>query len=258
MCIRDRCGSDLAITVTFGLFVVLATQELFYLMRRKGYTPFSVLGTVVVGCLVVAYWVDRHYVREGLWVYVVAFLFILGLFICQGFLCPRQAGVTSIALTLFGVFYIWLLASFTQRMYYLEDIGLKGVLVFLTTVKCGDIGAYCTGRLFGKHHPFKRISPGKTTEGYVGGLVWSVVVSVLFGRLLLEEPGWPHWVGFGMLVWFFGALGDLFESIIKRDLDAKDSGKCLPGLGGVLDLLDSVLLAGPAAYFMLRCLSAGT
>jgi len=251
--------NDIAFTVVFGAFVTLATAEFFTMAKRKGHTPFTTLGTVTTGALVVGYWLDQHYVKEAHWVYIVAFAFILALFVLQGFILRRAEGVVSVALTVFGVFYIWVLGGFIQRMCYLKNLeggGLRAVIVFLITVKSSDMGAYLVGRFFGKHHPFKHISPGKTVEGYVGGCAASVGMGILCGTLILPggQMSWWWWGAFGALMFVFGSMGDLSESIIKRDLGAKDSAKLIPGMGGVFDQLDSVLLAGPAAYIMLASL----
>ena len=244
-------GGDVAFTILFGLFAVIATREIFDMTRQHGHTPFSTLGTMTVAALVAAYWLDNTFVGKTRWVYIIAFLFIMGLFLCQAFLSPRQAGLVSMSLTVFAVFYVWVLGGFIQRLNSLDGIGLRCVLVFLVTVKIADMGGYAVGKSLGRHHPFKTLSPAKTTEGYAAGLVLSIAAGVTCGLLLLEGFAWYHWVGFGALMWFFGSLGDLFESVIKRDLDVKDSASLIPGLGGVFDQLDSVLLAGPAAYIML-------
>ena len=249
--------SDIAFTVVFGLFVVTATAEFFVMTHRKGYTPFSTLGTVTAGALVAGYWADQRYVGNAHWVYIVAFAFILALFLMQGFIRPREAGVVSIALTVFGVFYIWVLAGFIQRICNVDNVGLRGVIVFLVTVKSSDMGAYLFGKVFGKHHPFPKISPGKSVEGYIAGLATSMAAAILCGHYILPgtHMAWYWWAMFGGVMWLFGSMGDLFESVIKRDLGAKDSAKLIPGLGGVFDQLDSVLLAGPAAYLWLANLS---
>lgn len=264
LCLDMWLESYVAFTAVFGFFVVMATAEFFTMAKRAGHTPFTTLGVVTAGALVTGYWADQHFAHHGHWVYVVAFGFILALFVLQGFASPRKAGVVSVALTVFGVFYIWVLAGFIQRMSYLEGVNPKmletfrywGVIVFLMTVKSSDIGAYLVGKFIGKHHPFPKISPGKSIEGYAAGLMVSMAVGAVSGTYILGVYAWYWWAAFGAMMWLFGSMGDLFESIIKRDLGAKDSGKLIPGLGGVFDQLDSVLLAGPAAYIWLASMSS--
>ena len=112
-----------------------------------------------------------------------------------------------------------------------------------------DLGAYCSGSLFGRHKLFSRISPGKTWEGSIGGGILVLIVAVVVGYLLGDGHtlSIPMWMGLGLVVVVFGTLGDLVESLFKRTLGIKDSGNILPGHGGILDRFDSSLMAIPAA-----------
>lgn len=126
-----------------------------------------------------------------------------------------------------------------------NPVGVLALFVFLWV---NDTGAYVTGSLFGKHRLLERISPKKSWEGFFGGLLFTAASSLLFARF---EPGIPvyHWVGLSLAVAIFGTWGDLVESLIKRTLGVKDSGKILPGHGGFLDRFDSFLLAVYAVWF---------
>lgn len=123
-----------------------------------------------------------------------------------------------------------------------------------------DVGAYCFGSLFGKHKLFPRISPGKTWEGSIGGGIFAVVVAGIIGWLA-NSGATPHtlniyqWLGLGAVVVVFGTWGDLVESLFKRTIGVKDSGKILPGHGGMMDRFDSSLMAIPAAVIYLYSLS---
>lgn len=120
-----------------------------------------------------------------------------------------------------------------------------------------DSGAYCTGSLLGRHKLFPRISPGKTWEGSIGGGILVLIVAGVIGYFANNDPSNPHllsiggWIGLGLVVVVFGTWGDLVESLFKRTLGIKDSGKILPGHGGMLDRFDSSLLAIPAAVIYL-------
>jgi phosphatidate cytidylyltransferase len=119
--------------------------------------------------------------------------------------------------------------------------------MFISVVKFSDIGAYTVGKIFGRHKFSPRISPGKTWEGIAGAIVIAVVASVIFARVFdIMNIGTA--VLFGVVFAFLGQLGDLAESMIKRDVQIKDSAKTLPGFGGVLDLIDSPLATAPLAY----------
>jgi len=133
------------------------------------------------------------------------------------------------------------------------------MLWVIAVTKACDIGAYFTGRAIGKHKLIPWLSPGKTWEGLWGGLILACVVSAVGLWLLKAQAGVltpPIWLGIGPGIMFgvVGQAGDLIESIFKRDAGAKDSGRSLPGFGGVLDVLDSPLLVAPVAFWWLRLL----
>lgn len=110
-----------------------------------------------------------------------------------------------------------------------------------------DTGAYLFGRKLGSHKLFERHSPKKTWEGFFGGVLTSVLVSFIISLFFKEIP-FLVWGGMAVLIVSFGTLGDLVESMLKRSLDAKDSGSLLPGHGGLLDRFDGLLIAAPIVY----------
>lgn len=117
-----------------------------------------------------------------------------------------------------------------------------------------DTGAYCTGMLFGKHRLFERISPKKSWEGSIGGGVFSIIAAIVMAHYFPFMPI-SIWIGLALTVVIFGTLGDLTESLLKRTIGIKDSGNILPGHGGMLDRLDSTLMAVPAAVVYLYIIS---
>ena len=251
------CGIDVGFNLIVFAAVVLSVQEFYDLSRQRGYTPFSIWGTACAGGMVLADWLGHRNVHpEWHWMGIVAFVFLSGLFILQGWLAARKEGVVSMALTAMGIVYVWGLAHFLVRLYYFEPakIGINGVLLTVAVVKAGDIFAYLAGSQFGRHRPFQHISPKKSWEGYAGGLIASVIAAVLIGPALMPMS-WKAALIFAIPVAVFGHLGDLAESVIKRDLNAKDSAVRLPGLGGVLDVVDSLLLSGPVAFYILEQMS---
>lgn len=168
----------------------------------------------------------------------------------------RQPGqcVTRVAHAVFIVGYLGLLPSFFLMIRWLSSEHSGWMLALAIFVpKCCDIGAYASGRIFGKHPFTPRLSPKKTWEGIAGGLVFSIGVAVVAGEFV---PVFPHGIGeaaaFGLVLGIAGILGDLAASMIKRDALAKDSSGAVPGFGGVLDVIDSILFAGPVAYFWFR------
>ena len=159
-------------------------------------------------------------------------------------------GVTiNLAGTIFGAAYVGLLFSFAVMIRLNWTVGALASLIVV--VKMGDIGAYTVGRLIGRHKMAPVLSPGKTIEGACGAVAFAVFGSWLVAAVLF--PQWldstvSGWLPYGILVGLTGLFGDLAESLIKRDVGTKDSSEWLPGFGGVLDILDSILFAAPVAY----------
>lgn len=142
-----------------------------------------------------------------------------------------------------GLFYIGLLPAFACKLLYFNK-GLAWFVSLLVIVFAGDIFAYLTGMAFGKRKLMPDISPKKTVEGSIGGLAGSIVFAVLMGRFLDQMP-LSQLILMGLIAGAFGQMGDLFESMLKRVANIKDSGSIMPGHGGVLDRLDGVLFAAP-------------
>lgn len=162
------------------------------------------------------------------------------------------ASVVRVALQMFAVCYLGLLPSFFIRLRWLPEASGLALAAAVFVPKCGDIGAYATGRLFGRHPFTPRLSPKKTWEGFVGGMLFAVATAIGVGQLgPLFRHGTGHAVAFGLAVGLAGVLGDLAESMIKRDGLVKDASAAIPGFGGVLDVIDSVVFAAPVAYAML-------
>jgi phosphatidate cytidylyltransferase len=156
--------------------------------------------------------------------------------------------VESIGGTMLVALYIGVPLLFVVAIRFLPD-GLHSLLAYLAVAKSADVGAYAVGRLFGRRKLVPKLSPGKTVEGLLGGMVLSTAVAVTFGQTLLEVA-WPQAALFGLVVSVAAVLGDLAESLIKRATQIKDSSHMVPGFGGILDLMDSILFTAPAAYLM--------
>lgn len=165
--------------------------------------------------------------------------------------------IVNVALAVFPMAYVGLLIGFfaALRTFHDNAWGMTALLSLVVVVKVSDSGAYFTGRLIGKRKMSPRISPGKTVEGGAGAMVsaaaagW-LVMSVLAPWLTGQPADGAWWRGavYGLIVGAAGMVGDLAESLLKRDMGRKDSSTWLPGLGGILDMLDSLLLAAPVAW----------
>jgi phosphatidate cytidylyltransferase len=183
-------------------------------------------------------------------------LFVLGLCLRQFFSRSNTAGLLAISTTLFGLMYVPWLLNFIQKINFFPGVeGHFYLLYFVVITKFSDTGAYLVGSLIGRHKMIPRISPGKTWEGFGGALAVSVLVSLLFIFYLGKHlPGmnWVHAIILGLLLGLAAVVGDLIESIFKREAGIKDSGHFFPGIGGILDLLDSLLFNAPIMYLYLR------
>jgi phosphatidate cytidylyltransferase len=192
-------------------------------------------------------------------------LAVLAAFIGEMHRYERPGGVMEgLGLTVLGIAYCGLLLAFVVQMRLLgpDDAthrgawGVAAIASLVIVVKMCDVGAYTFGRLFGRHKMTPVLSPGKTWEGATGGLVFACLGSWLALNWLtpsmtdlLPRPAWA-WMAYGLVVGVAGIFGDLAESLIKRDVRRKDSSTWMPGFGGVLDVLDSVLFAAPVAFLL--------
>ena len=150
----------------------------------------------------------------------------------------------------FGVVYLGVLGAHIFALRLLPEGG--SWLLVLTAITAGsDSGAYYVGRAFGKSKLCPGISPNKTREGALGGLVAGLVIGVIFAQLFLAEPHWPFLIMAAVILTGAGIAGDLTESIVKRGTGVKDSGHCLGEHGGILDRIDSLLFAAPLLYYLL-------
>jgi phosphatidate cytidylyltransferase len=185
-------------------------------------------------------------------------------------LANRQTGspLMAAATTCLGVLYIAVPFVFFDLLMFawpdctagsrLGPTGFVLMCYLVLVVKMGDSAAYAVGTLWGRHKMISRISPGKTWEGFWGGLAAGVLCSVLFQRMSGGKLGLLSWsvadaLSLGLLLGLAGVAGDLVESQCKRSVGAKDSGGLIPGIGGLLDLMDSLLLAAPVLYVYTRC-----
>lgn len=158
--------------------------------------------------------------------------------------------ITQVGVSLFGILYIGFLLSYVSLIRGLPN-GKAWALFLIVTVWAGDIFAFSGGSLFGKHKLYPRISPKKTYEGLIGGILGSILLAMAFALLFLPEVNKGICVLLAIGMGIFGQLGDFSESMLKRSAQVKDSGNLIPGHGGMLDRMDSFLLASPFLYYSL-------
>lgn len=161
--------------------------------------------------------------------------------------------------TIMGFFYVPVLFGYVGLINFMNTQRFDpsmALLYLLAVTKFTDVGAYVVGKLLGKHKMIPQISPGKTWEGFVGGISISMLLSVTMAHYIpgLEVLRGGHaWV-LGFFISLGSVIGDLAESVVKRDAHVKDSGHTLPGIGGILDLIDSLLFTAPILYLYLKVL----
>lgn len=171
-------------------------------------------------------------------------------FIVYGLGGVRQSATTSFGVTLLGVAWVGAGIGCLLLIRDIPEFGFWAVMAVLFTVFAADTGAFFVGRTFGRHSLAPAISPKKSWEGFVGGVLAAVGMGfVILYKDRAEFLSVPESLLLGLVIALAAVLGDLFESAVKRDLEVKDSGRVLGGHGGMLDRLDSLLWAGPAAYF---------
>ena len=255
--------------LAFGFAIIIsglmAVSELYYMAEKCGHPPFKNVGLIFSGVLLGGvFWALA--IKED--IALAQQLELLGLSFVVPIIGIAQlrsysrggASIAPLASTVFGIVYVVILLNLLQKIrYFPGDIqsgdGSWWLLFFILVSKMSDTGAYCTGQLIGKTKMIPRVSPGKTWEGFVGGVLFSVVTACLFQQFAGDHfSSMPliHALVLGVLLGVGSVIGDLVESLIKREADVKDSGKFFPGIGGVLDLLDSLLFNAPIMYVYLK------
>lgn len=257
--------------VFMGLVSVLSflgVLEYFQMTKKKGMPsqPRWGIGLSFVYLVSVCSWLGIHG-RDGMSeVFALDILFIvvltMGSFLFQ--LRREVQGhktLMEIAMTLLGFVYVVVLFNFLQRLLFIPENGnvISGawLIIWLVIVtKFADMGAYITGSLIGKHKMIPHISPGKTWEGFGGALVFSLLGGCLLFAMLPEHlavlGSWQSVIILSLVLSVLAILGDLAESVVKRSIGIKDSGKTLPGIGGALDLIDSICFTAPVLFFVLK------
>lgn len=251
-------------TVGFGIIIYLGQLEYFQLVRAKGIAPAAKTTLAVSQALLLISTVSPTLADA---VFPVA-----GTFICFYLLFqPKLATIADISTSILGLFYGGYLPSYWVRLRSLgqgavsnlpldgyiphawTDLhampqGLTNTLLAFSCIWAADIGAYVFGRIFGRTR-LSNISPKKTVEGAVFGVMGSVIVAIV-GSWYLHWSGWPiTGAALGLLIGIASLLGDLTESMMKRDAGVKDSGQLIPGHGGILDRADSYVFTAPLVYY---------
>jgi len=259
-------GFEILFWLLISVFGLIALLEFYRMLDHKGLPNFKITGMI---CGVVMLGGSFYYFSKigpaGSYDFEIAVLlfFLLTVFARQMFARLRHdEPLQTMAYTLFGLLYVLWLFNFTTKIIYLTPRSSTGavtgqfyVLYLIAVTKFGDMGAYLTGSSIGRHLMTPHISAKKTWEGFFGALGFALLCSLMLFKLMpghLSALTWTHATILGLLLGFGAVVGDLAESIIKRSTDVKDSGSLLPGIGGALDLVDSLLFTAPLLFFYLR------
>jgi phosphatidate cytidylyltransferase len=242
----DKTLQGTLLYVIVCILILLAQHEFWRLARAKNLKIFYPVSATA--CILLAgtwYWLQLLEVPPAIYLFFLFVFSALGFVLFQYIRHGTSGVLANCGANCFSIIYLGLLSGFVIAMRI--DFGLWGMLMFICAVKSSDIGAYAGGTLFGRHKFAPKISPGKTWEGMAGALVTATAVSILFATSCGIMVWWLAGA-FGCCAAFTGQMGDLVESMIKRDAEQKDSATTVPGFGGILDIVDSPLVAAPFAY----------
>lgn len=229
---------------------LLGIYEFYALVRVQGIRPHRGAG-ISLGALffVSMFLVEKEMMPPELLFLSLPVLFLI--FILELYRKQPQP-FTNIAFTFLGVMYVAAPFGLLHTIGFLdEEYSWQPILGVMLLIWASDTGGYIFGKNFGKNKLFKRISPGKTWEGWAGGTLLAIVVGYLLSFFFTDLELY-QWIGVAIIVAVFGVLGDLTESLLKRSLGVKDSGTLLPGHGGLLDRFDSLLMAIPFIVAFLK------
>jgi len=239
-------------TILVAIWGLLAAFEFYKLVTASKVSPLTYFGLIWTLLFILS---PHHEFFFPQVEYKVLMPFLLTLMVALSLIWlllrrQKEGAFIGWAWTMGEILYIGWLLSYFVTLRGLDD-GRNWVFLALFATFASDTAAFFVGRALGKHHLAPRISPGKTWEGAIAGVFSAIIVSLLFTISTPLQLPLIHWqaILLGLLVSVFGQLGDLVESLLKRNMGVKESGKLIPGHGGVLDRIDSVVFAGIVVYY---------
>jgi len=253
------------ILIELGIF--LGTYEFMDLLRKRGLNPYKKLG--IIAALIIGL---NAYFQSHIFTVLTPLALVYTVSIAELFRKEQDQAIFHIASTVFGVIYVgWLFSHLILLMNlpqvvsrteyynilgYRVRLGTSFALLPFVLAWTNDTMAFFVGRRFGKHLFFPRVSPKKTWEGVIGGGIFTVVAAFIYQQLYAPYLSWFDCLVLGIGTAFVAPIGDLVESMMKRDVDTKDTSSIIPGHGGILDRFDSILFTAPLIYYYLRFFAA--
>ncbi|MBN2350431.1 MAG: CDP-archaeol synthase [Bacteroidales bacterium] len=244
--------SPYSFVLLFLVLQILALVE-FYKMTAPGISKTSIILNVLISIVlfVISFLTFSNHISAGYFILLIPLF--LSLFILELYK-PNELSINNIGTSILGIIYIAVPLSLSNLLVYqttmLNDYSYYILLGIFILIWANDSFAYITGMLLGKHKLFEKISPNKTWEGFFGGLIFTVLSGYILSRFFHSLQS-LDWIIIALLVSVFGTFGDLTESMFKRRMNVKDSGKIMPGHGGILDRIDSLLFCIPIIVFYL-------
>lgn len=241
--------SNITFYILFGLFLALAVMEFCKLIRLNFVTPL----VIAVITYIIFYNSDFDPFYDGL---ITVISIIVSIQLMAFLFSKKEKTFKKVEKWLYLIGYIILPFVILTKI----PVGIKGynpkiLIGIFVLIWTNDTFAYIVGKSIGKHKLFERISPKKTIEGFFGGLTFSIIGSILIAIFFIETSNIGIWIGIAILVSIFATLGDLIQSKFKRLAGVKDSGKIMPGHGGILDRLDSIIYVAPFIFLFYQILN---
>ncbi len=247
-------GGRFSFLAVFGAILGSGLFEFYRMVEKDTSHAISKIFNIVLGVII---FISVFLYLEGIYTYLlpVCILIYLLILIASAIFLRRHDILHGIIYSVFGQVYITMPLSLLMFISYSPNVAGNEydwvpVLALFVFLWVNDTAAYFIGSLIGKHKLIEHISPKKSIEGFIAGILFTMLASLIFARLY---PGFSvaFWMGLAIVVSLFGTLGDLFESLIKRTCNVKDAGDLIPGHGGILDRIDSLLVAVPAVFLYL-------
>jgi len=257
-------GGSVILLVLMNITLGLGLFEFYDIVEKKGSTSLMLYGIIaglvyntfsfLTGHSPISLVEGDHFFTFSFYVLIVVF------FVMQLLRRERSSAIYNFSGTIAGIIYVAWFFGFVAQITYFEKTGgayKPWYLYFIMTIlvtKGSDVGAYLVGSLIGRIPLAPKVSPNKTVEGAIAGLIFGMLAGVACALWLPLPHALPVWRGLlvGGILSIVGQFGDIAESLLKRDAGVKDSGARLPGLGGILDVIDSMLFAMPLMYFLMR------